>query len=306
MKRLLLIAIAVLVAGAPGAQARVAQQKVNLVKAAEKVSIEQGAVYVNGKEVADRDLPEGLRDLSSEVNMTFWTMDNSLIEINGSMFVFEEGSFRDAAPGEKSNRNVMVTFSSDNNGGADVRLYEAPEASFGYVVRSGDTERHVMRDYVAQLRERADEFNKLTFELKEVSPQSSQLARQMVVEAENTARLASLFPRVEYEAYMGSMQNQNRRLYEELVRERDMEMRTHQLAQAIQAANTEAEQKEHLEELRKILTEIFELKQANREKEIQQIEQQLKELQSRLEDREALKEDIIESRLNDLLNLHRW
>jgi hypothetical protein len=306
MKRLLLIAIAVLIAAAPEAHARVAQQKVNLVKAAEKVSIEQGTVYVNGKEVADRDLPSGLRDLSSDVNMTFWTMDNSLIEINGSMFVFEEGTFRDAAPGEKSNRNVMVTFSSDNSGGADVRLYEAPEASFGYVVRTGDADGHVMKDYVAQLRERAEEFNKLTFELKEVSPQSSQLARQMVVEAENTARLASIFPRVEYEAYMGSMQNQNRRLYEELVRERDMEMRTHQLAQAIQAATTEEAREQHQAELRDILTEIFELKQANRQKEIEQLEQQLKELQSRLEDREALKEDIIESRLNDLLNLHRW
>jgi len=305
MKRLLLIAFSIFLFTPSVSQARLAQQAVNLVQAAQKVTIENGTVYVNGKRVTENNLPAGLRELDSDVNMTFWTSSNALLEINGTPFVFENGSFRAADPSEKSNRNVMMVFNSQDNG-AHVRLYEAPEVVSGYVVRPQDPGSEVMKSYVAQLRERAEEFNKLTFELKEVAPESSALARQMVVEAENTARLASAFPRVEYEAYLGSMQNQNRRLYEELVRERDMEMRTHQLAQAIQAAETDDARRAHEKELRSVLTEIFELKQANRRKEIQQLENQLEELQSRLEQRESLKEDIIESRLNDLLRLHRW
>lgn len=304
MKRLLLIALALLIVG-PSHAMSLAQQQVNLVQAAQKVTIEDGIVYVNGKKVADENLPPSLRQLDSDVNMTFWTSNNALLEINGMPFVFENGTFREAAQDEKTDRNVRVVFISENNG-ANFRLYESPEVVTGYVVRSQDANAEVMKNYVAQLREQAEEFNKLTFELKEVAPQSSELARQMVVEAENTARLASIFPRVEYESYMGSMQNQNRRLYEELVREREMEMRTHQLAKSIQTATGEEAREAYEKELRSILTEIFELKQANRRKEIHQLEGQLKDLRSRLEERESLKQDIIDSRLNDLLNLHRW
>lgn len=305
MKKTLLILLTAVISSLPDASAALQQQRVSVVPVAEKISIERGTVFINGKQVEDSVLPAGLRDLSSDVNMTFWTADNALIEINGSTFVFENGSFREADPSERADRNVMVMFSSDDNT-ASVRLYEAPVAMGNYVIRGRNAETEVMRSYVAQLREQAEEFNKLTFEFKEAAPQTNELARQMVVEAENTARLASVLPRVEYEAYLGSLQNQNQRLYEELMRERDMEMRTHQLAQAIHQADTAEQRAEHEQELRQILTEIFELKQANREKEIVQLEKQLKELQSRLEDRESLKGDIIESRINDLLNLHRW
>jgi flagellar capping protein FliD len=305
MKKFLLILFTATMAGIPDASAGLLQQQVSVVPVAEKVSIEGGIVFVNGKKVDESSLPTGLRDLSSEVNMTFWTADNALIEINGATFFFENGTFREADPSERSERNVMVMFSSEDNG-ANVRLYEAPVATTNYMVRGRNQETEVMRSYVAQLREQAEQFNQLTFKFKEVAPETNEIARQMVVEAENTARLASVLPRVEYEAYLGSLQNQNQRLYQELMREREMEMRTHQLAQAIHQTETADQRAAHERELRQVLTEIFELKQANREKEIEELDKQLKDLQSRLDDRESLKEDIIESRLNDLLNLHRW
>jgi flagellar capping protein FliD len=305
MKKFLLILFTATMAGIPHASAGLLQQQVSVVPVAEKVSIEGGIVFVNGKKVDESSLPTGLRDLSSEVNMTFWTADNALIEINGATFFFENGTFREADPSERSERNVMVMFSSEDNG-ANVRLYEAPVATTNYMVRGRNQETEVMRSYVAQLREQAEQFNQLTFKFKEVAPETNEIARQMVVEAENTARLASVLPRVEYEAYLGSLQNQNQRLYQELMREREMEMRTHQLAQAIHQTETADQRAAHERELRQVLTEIFELKQANREKEIEELDKQLKDLQSRLDDRESLKEDIIESRLNDLLNLHRW
>ena len=292
--------------GTTSAHARVVQQTIDMVQVAQKISIEDGQVFVIGKRVDASKLPAGLQQLGKDVNMSFWTKDEALLEINGQTFVFEEGLFREADPQEKNERNVMVVFSSEKDG-PNVRLYEAPHRNVRYTVATPEgVPARAMDTYVAQLRKQAEEFNKLTFELKEVVPEGNDLARQLVVEAENAARIANILPRVEYEAYLGSLQQENMQLYEELQRERDMEMRTHRLAHAARSAESEAERNEHMEELRSVLTEIFELKQANRRKEIKQLEQQLTQLNERLAERESLKKDIIESRLADLMNLHRW
>jgi hypothetical protein len=301
----LLWTLAVLLFSPAPSLSQAAQRNMNVVPPAHKVAIEEGSVYVNGKPISEEDLPASLRTLGSDVSLTFWTFNDALIEVNGEAFVFNNGSFREADPNEKSSRNIRVVFGAEE-GTSQVKLFEAPEATSGFVVRGYPADLEIMEQYIAQLRERAEEFNKLTFELKKAVPQSSDLARQIVVEAENTARLASIFPHVEYEAYLGSLQHRNRGLYEELVRERSMEMRTHKLAEAIRTAGSDRDRKAHEKELRGILTEIFELKQANRIQEIEQLERQLKELQDRLEERESLKQDIIESRLGDLLNLSRW
>lgn len=306
MKHTLLTLLAIALLGTSPASARAFQQAVQVVPMAKKISIEDGRVFLNGKRVEDARLPDGLRELDENVSLTFWTTDNALIDINGQTFVFENDRFREAGPDEKAQRNVMVVFSGQSEG-TNVSLFEAPEATATYQLRSRPTgEAHAMQSYVTQLRQRADEVNKLTFELKEVAPEGNELARQMVVEAENAARIASLLPRVEYESYLGSLQAENRVLYEELQRERQMEMRTHQLAMAARNADSSEEREKHIAELRNVLTEIFELKQDNRQQEIEQLEQQLNELQDRLAERESLKKDIIESRLADLLNLHRW
>lgn len=305
MKHFLSILLAAVLLSVPGS-ARSLQHALQIVPAAKKITIDDGHVYLNGKRVDDNRLPEGLRTLDPDVNLTFWTGDNALFEINGQSFVLEDDRFRMASPNERSNRNVMMVFSGQEDG-ANIRLFEAPQVATGYYVTSDPSAKaEVMNSYVGQLRQRAEEFNKLTFELKEVVPESNDLARQMVVEAENAARIANILPRVEYEAYLGSLQSQNRQLYDELQRERAMEMRTHELARAARAAESTQERERHMKELRGVLTEIFELKQANRRKEIEQLERQLKELQGRLAERESLKKDIIDSRLADLLNLHRW
>jgi predicted ester cyclase len=304
MKHLLSILLAAVLLSMPGS-ARSLQHALQIVPTAKKVTIDDGQVYLNGKRVDDSRLPEGLRTLDPDVSLTFWTGENALFEINGQSFVFEDDRFRIASPNETTRRNVVMVFSGQEDG-ANIRLFEAPQVATGYYVTSAGDKEATMNSYVSQLRERAEEFNKLTFELKEVVPESNELARQMVVEAENAARIASFLPRVEYEAYLGSLQSQNRQLYDELQRERSMEMRTHELARAARQAATTQERESHMKELRGVLTEIFELKQANRRKEIEQLERQLKELQGRLAERESLKKDIIESRLDDLLELHRW
>jgi len=282
-----------------------ARQASEVISATHKISIDEGVVYVNGKRVAEDELPESLRMLGSEVSMTFWTSENAIIEINGESVIFNDGTFNTADPTEKTRRDMRMAMRT-GQGNAELRLFETPRPARGYVVRGYNADAQTMDRYAAQLREQAEQFNNLTFELKELTPESSEVMRQLVVEAENTARLASIFPHVEYEAYLGSVQDRNRGLYQGLMREHEMEIRTYQLAEAIQMAATDDARRGYERELHTILTDIFELKQANRREEIQQLERQLEELQSRLEEREDLKEDIIESRLRDLTSQSRW
>ncbi len=303
MKKLLLTCLWALLLVVPTTTAL--SQDFQLRSVTQKITIENGNVYVNGKEVPNSDLPKGLRELDEDTNVTFWTNEDAVIEINGLAFTYADGRFEEADEDATSRQGSMVFFSSDDKGG-NIRLYQTPDVVPGFEVRTVTGGVHMMDSYVAELNERAAEFDKLTIELQQIAPESNELARRMVVEAENTARIARAFPRVQYESYLSEVRDSNQFLYQELMREREMEARTHQLAMRIRQEEQEAGREKLTSELRNVLTEIFELKQENRQHEIEQLSQQLSKLTARLEEREALKADIIESRVKDLLEQHRW
>jgi len=303
MKKLLLTCLLALTFFAPATTAQ--SQDFQLHSVTQKITIEDGHVYVNGKAIPKNDLPQGLRELDKDTRLTFWATNEAVIEINGSAFTYVDGRFEKSDEKVAGMQGSMVFFASDDKGG-NFRLYQAPDVVPGFEIRAVTGGVQMMDSYVAELSERAAEFDKLTFELQQVAPESNELARQLVVEAENTARIARAFPRVQYESYLSEVRDSNQFLYQELMRERDMEARTHELAMGIRKAEKDAEREKLTSELRNVLTEIFELKQANRQHEIEQLSKQLTELKSRLDERESLKADIIDSRIKDLLEQHRW
>jgi len=270
----------------------------------QKVTIEDGKVFVNGKEVLKGDLPESLRNVDVNARFSFWSTDNAFIEINGNVFTFEDGRVTEADEDFVNANNAMVYFST-NESDFPVRLFQRTPADFSFIV-APKFHAQAMDTYMAAFSERALKFDKLRFELAEIAPESDAIARQLVVEAENAARMVSSLPRVEFESYMGRLQGRDLHLYGELLRENEMENQTHHLAMQILQAENRADQEKLTDELRKTLIEIFQLKQENRRNEIDQLAIQLKDLQGRLEERKSLQEDIIESRLKDLLERHRW
>lgn len=298
---LFLALILIASAAAPTAEARQSPAPVFM----QQVTINEGKVLLNGRPIATAELPQGLRDLDSSVNLSFWTTDEAIVQINDASYTFRDGKFFIADEDAIATDN-RVMFFSDREGEATIRLYQPAEVVTGYAVTTPRANANAMQSYLAALREQAIEFENLTVELKQMVPESNALAAQLVVEAENTARLAQNLPRAEYESYLGNIQGANQFLYRELVREREMEARTHALARRIRMAESNQEREKLTEELRTVLTEIFELKQANRQQEIEQLTLQLRELESRLQERSDLQDDIIDSRLKDLLELHRW
>jgi hypothetical protein len=101
------------------------------------------------------------------------------------------------------------------------------------------------------------------------------------------------------QAYMQGLSERDRALYERLVREREMEAEAVRLARALRQADA-AEQASLREQLREKLDAMFELKQENRREEIRQVEEVLRALQQRLQEREAMRDEIIQHRMREL------
>ena len=116
---------------------------------------------------------------------------------------------------------------------------------------------------------------------------------------ESTVRASQL---QQYQAqYLEEMQRRHKELYDRLMRERRMEAQTYDLARTIRQLPQGEQRQRFLDSLRTTLNEIFELKQENRRREIQQLENQITELRRRLEKREEMREQMIEQRIQQLI-----
>lgn len=101
--------------------------------------------------------------------------------------------------------------------------------------------------------------------------------------------------------YLREIQQRHRSLYERLMRERQMEAETHQLARVIRLLPDGPERTSQIDTLRATLNEIFDLKQENRRREIEALQQQIMELQRDLKQREDMREAMIERRIQQLV-----
>lgn len=100
------------------------------------------------------------------------------------------------------------------------------------------------------------------------------------------------------QAYMQGLSERDRALYERLVREREMEAEAYRLAQQLRANPSDVSALSS--QLREKLDAMFELKQENRREEIRQVEEVLQALRQRLQEREAMRDDIIQHRMREL------
>jgi hypothetical protein len=104
-----------------------------------------------------------------------------------------------------------------------------------------------------------------------------------------------------HRAYLDSLRLHSRGLYNRLLREHQLETATHNLAYLIRQLPAGPEQRAQVDTLRVLLRQAFNLKQANRQLEIEQLRQQIVDLQLRLLRREAMRRTIIDRRLRQLL-----
>lgn len=101
--------------------------------------------------------------------------------------------------------------------------------------------------------------------------------------------------------YIEELRRRNHQLYDRLIRERKMEYETQALAQRIQQLPEGDRRSDMLDSLRATLNNIFDLKQENRRREVEQLQVRLEELQRRLEKREEMRDEMIDQRIRQLV-----
>ncbi|PEN14190.1 hypothetical protein CRI94_03885 [Longibacter salinarum] len=101
--------------------------------------------------------------------------------------------------------------------------------------------------------------------------------------------------------YLQEMQRRSQELYEKLMRERRMELESREIARTIRLLPDGPERDAQIDTLRATLNRIFDLKQDNRRREIEQLQRQIDELQRRLEKREDMRDEMIQRRLEELI-----
>jgi hypothetical protein len=105
-----------------------------------------------------------------------------------------------------------------------------------------------------------------------------------------------------HQEYLSEVQRQSRELYERLLRERRMEQQTYELARTIRRLPEGEERQAQIDTLRATLNRIFDLKQENRRREIEQLQRQIMELQQSLRKREEMRDTMIDHRLQQLID----
>ncbi|TDI69724.1 MAG: hypothetical protein E2O85_05045 [Bacteroidetes bacterium] len=269
------------------------------------VTIEDGKVFIDGKQVPENELPKSLKIRNRELRWSFH--GDALLDLNGTVFQLLDGKLVEADDDVAREGHVVVFFRDPDDENSMVRVLSRSEPSAFRVRARYKPYGDVMENYMAAFSNKAKEFDIIRKQIAEQSgEQSLMLAEQLQLQAENAARIAKAFPRVEFESYLSGIHEQNLNLYGELVREHDMEANTHQLAMEIRASSNARQRKRLVESLRERLYEAFELKQKNRESEIEQLADRLQELREKLGQRAELRQRIIESRLKELLGELDW
>lgn len=272
------------------------------------LSIRDGAVYLDGIPIPPEELPPSLDVRDVQLHYTFSGDVRPVVDLNGSFYFIESDRIRAASEAERGGVSVSLRQNGPvrahlpnrlgftvNDGPGDITSFAAPHAA-------------AVERQARELEAQAVQFQELQSRLQEQfgDRQVQELyeaAQRLGRQARQAAMAAEAMPLVEVQHYLDGIQRQDQELYELLVEEREMEKETIRLSQEIRAMENDQERAERTEELRKTLDDIFKLKQANRQREIEQFENRLKDLQTRLEERERLRDEIIDGRLRQLLRL---
>lgn len=265
-----------------------------------KITIEDGKVFVDGRAVSRSELPESLDPSGLKGTFNFWSDDNALIEIRNHVYEVRDGRLLEANEKQIEDGNIMVFFSSEDEN-FPLRVFRADEAKF--VTESYNEPVQV---YVRALKNQAQEMDRIRVQFESLQQDNQAgMVREMVVGAERAARLAEALPQAQFQAYLHEIQDSDQQLYGQLQLEHRMELESQQLARRLATASSSRDKKAARADLEAKLSEIFDLKQQNRAREVQQLTLQLDELRSRLKAREDQRNALIERRIDELVSQHR-
>ena len=268
------------------------------------LEINDGTVTVNDRVFAANELPDDLDIEGVHVRVSIFDQPSLNIEIEGSYYTVTEEAI------EPIGKTRNVQFRLRNKTGKDKHDWE-------YHMSGGHL--HMLSNYGH------DEQDGMSIEI--VGPAMDEMRMRIVEELDQWTSALDLanvtFQRVQDDAsatgsakvvvvphlqrmaevmnYFSQMQAADHELYEEVQTEWDLEVEIVELAARIRRLQTGDERRRMERELRERLEEVFDMKQENRRREIEQLQIELQRLRERMMERNAVRERLIDARLKDLL-----
>lgn len=272
-----------------------------------QVVIRDGGVFIDGRKVPENQLPPSLSVNGLDLLYSFRGIEKPLLFVNGHTYQLTDTRLVDVnAPDEEQETGrVSVIFRDGTQlpGASYQSPLDKPHPAEALGARGQDLQTIAqVRQYIDALQQQAEALYHIS--ANEALPRAEDLAaftNEMRLHAQKAARLASDLPKMEVQSYLQDVQQQDVELYGQLVREWELEAKTYALAATIRDMDPSPERDHMTAKLRTQLQHIFELKQENRRREIEQLEKRLTDLQNSLEKRERMRERMIDKRLGELL-----
>lgn len=252
------------------------------------LEIRDGVVRLDGREVPGDRLPESLQTGDVELQFAWSGESEPVIEIGGRYYTLEANEIREV--------------DADMQRDARQRFFDALGSVSEGTWYSTGADDQATKKQVEALRVQAREMAELSEQVsRERIADREHLADEFRRQAEVAEKMAAELPRMNVVTYWDAVRQTDEALYNRLVEEYYLESRIQELAARVRALGASSQREEMVSELKTLLDEAFELKQENRRREIGQLKNELQSLQDRLNERESLREEIIQRRLRELV-----
>ena len=250
------------------------------------LQIEDGAVFIDGRQVYPDQLPEGFPPEGTTVEYVFLPGSDEDLRIHvrgGAQYALQGDTLKmiPDIPGFPRNFDPPVLLiPPDSSDAVEALFAQKTEALLKQAKRLMDLQQRLTDGKASELE---------------------QMAEEMALHAMEAARTASEFPHIQTRRYLMDIQDTDKALFDRLMRERRMEREASRMARKFAAMEEGEARRDSVGVLQERLDGIFELKQENRRREVEQIEEKLQELRKAIVERERFRSQIVDRRLKELL-----
>jgi len=260
------------------------------------IQIREGQVIINGEPVAEEALPASLNVDGIDAQFSFFGDARPLVELNGVLYLMEGRQLQEV--GNFTAGQVSVYFRDEES--APRSTYQLRSLPLGFTEAEEGGYFTMVREHAEMLGTHSRELDLLS---RQPEQQWVQSVERLRIQANEMAQMAQTLPQMEVQVYLEGVQRQNQNLYLQLIEEWNRDRQTQILAQEIRGLQEGTVRLQKIATLRSMLDDVFEVKQQNRLREIEQLQQQIQALQANLQRRENLRERIIEQRLSELIGV---
>lgn len=265
--------------------------------------IRDGTVWLDGEAVPSDELPPGLDLRGVQMYEQIGSRGGVTFDVRGQTLALRDGRLvRVEEPSQQAEVSVYFRVQGETVPADEAVRRVSPQSTAS--VASGTA--YAGSAVAADMLRQSQALEAQVLELAEEDVQRlrrEQLERQVQLlqrQAASMVETANRLTQAEVQAYFDALQQRDTDLFQQIQREWSLEASTVQIANEIRRTNDSSRRARLSEELRARLDHMFELKQENRRREIDQLERELEALQERLAQRERLRDEIVRRRMEEL------